>query len=314
MLALVLALVVLVLAALVVGHGSAVYILCAPTPAVPQQYPSFILGSSNILGAFFIRAETVNSNFQRRARPSRRSKAAPTAHCPLTPAPITAPTRTLDMAGTGASPSASDISNALANGQDIAEPFQKRRRKSSGNGADVGDDAHDRSGRDQAETEDQGTLGARGRDGVPLEGMGSYGVYGWLWMPNLCRHLVGMAQRVRTSALSNTISRRGSKRALLSDLFTYEVHLYNNTSICMSERARVKKRLLLVTGTQLLLYISSGKASSISGTSSSSSGNSGGSRKHDPSDRPTLPSVRADDASRCLVNSGTLPKLGYSCD
>ena len=136
---------------------------------VPQQYPSFILRSSNILGAFFIRAETVNSNFQRRARPSRRSKAAPTAHCPLTPAPITAPTRTLDMAGTGASPSASDISNALANGQDIAEPFQKRRRKSSGNGADVGDDAHDRSGRDQAETEDQGTLGTRGRDGVHLK-------------------------------------------------------------------------------------------------------------------------------------------------
>lgn len=39
MLALVLALVVLVLAALVVGHGSAVYILCAPsTTAVPQLH------------------------------------------------------------------------------------------------------------------------------------------------------------------------------------------------------------------------------------------------------------------------------------
>lgn len=82
------------------------------------------------------------------------------------------------MAGAEASPSASEISKALANGQNETEPSQKRRRKSGGNGADARDDALDRSGRDQPEEENQGTLGARGRDGVPLEGVRLEGVCG----------------------------------------------------------------------------------------------------------------------------------------
>lgn len=199
MLALVLALVVFVLAALVVGHGSAVYY-------GTHTHNSFILGISNSLEAFFIRAETVNSNFQRRAEAHQAHKAALTAHNPRSSAPTTAPTRAFQMAGTEEPPSASKISNALANGQDKTEPSQKRRRKSGGNGADARDDAHDRSGRGQPEEEDQGTLGAQGRDGIPLEGVGPEVLFRLLRVPSLCGHVVGKAQRIRTSTL--TISPR----------------------------------------------------------------------------------------------------------
>ncbi|CAM9446085.1 unnamed protein product, partial [Laminaria digitata] len=81
---------------------------------------------------------------------------------PTTRSPIKATTPLAHMAGTEVPPSVCEISNALANGQDKTEPSQKRRRKSGGNGADAHrDDALDRSGQDQLEEEDRGTLGAR---------------------------------------------------------------------------------------------------------------------------------------------------------
>lgn len=98
------------------------------------------------------------------------------------------------MAGTEVPPSVCEISNALANGQDKTEPSQKRRRKSGGNGADAHrDDALDRSGQDQLEEEDRGTLGARGRDGVPLEVVGLEGTCGCLCVHKLCGRLVDKA-------------------------------------------------------------------------------------------------------------------------
>lgn len=209
------------------------------------QHPRLHFGEFQYFGGFLYQGRNNKFKFPGgRVEHARRSKAAPTAHSRQSPTPITASTRTFNMAGIEAPPSASDISNALANGQDRAEPFQKRRRKSSGNGADSGDDAHDRSGRDQPEIDDQGTLGTRGRDGAPLEGMGPEGVHGWLWMPNLCGHFVGIAGRIRTSALTITISKRESKRGLSSSFVSGTcclVHLYNNSSICISARVREAK-------------------------------------------------------------------------
>lgn len=175
-------------------------LLCIPT-AIYNSTPHkqlHLSGFPIVVEAFFVREETINSNFQRVPKqPAGKLSSTHSSPQPTTCSPTTTALPTYHMAGTEEPHAAPESSNALANGQDKVEPSQKRRRKSGGNGADA--DAHqpqgdavDGSGRGQPDEEDNGILGARGRGSIVFYGVVIKRVCGCLWTSSVCGRLAGI--------------------------------------------------------------------------------------------------------------------------